>query len=424
MKELRSPRSADHAPVSALDLRQQAAGQRSGELAGSTTSDVDVSGPHATRGSARRIVHVVAAYPPALGGMEYAAQALARNQYKLGLRVSVLTSDHGRNEMPPEQEPFPVARLKSFIFAHTPVIPSLLYELFGVDRESIIHLHVGPAYTPEIVWLYARLRKVRYVVHAHGADVTPSGWAGPLLKPYKKVLLRRVFRDAGTIIVPTDDFRSLVCSRYCIPPERVVVVAHGTDHEIVQHPKALSAKEEDRRLLFVGRLSPQKNLPLLLRTVAMYMKKYDRDIQLTMVGEGDMRPTIEAEILRLGLTAMAALPGAFCGETLESIYKNSDLLLLTSFEESFGLVLIEAMTKALPIVSVNIHSVRNVVANGVNGLLVEPTPEALAEAIHAMLTDREFYAEVSRNNLTKSRKYGWKAAVEEISRIYDKLFFD
>jgi glycosyltransferase involved in cell wall biosynthesis len=372
-------------------------------------------------GAARKIVHVVATYPPALGGMEYAARALARSQCTLGMRVSVLTSDQGQNEMPREQEPFPVTRLRSFVVAHTPVIPSLPYELFGIDRESIVHLHVCPAYTPEAVWLCAKLRNSRYVAHVHGADVMPSGWAGPLLKPYKKVLLRRVLSDAAAIIVPTDDYQNLVCSKYRIPPERVVVIPHGTDHEIVQQPKSLGDERKERRLLFVGRLSLQKNLPLLVQAVAMYVKRYDSDIQLTMVGEGDIRPAIEAEIDRLGLATKAALPGAFYGAALESIYNASDLLLLTSINESFGLVLVEAMTKALPIISVNIPAVRNVVTSGVNGLLVESTPEALAEAIHIMLTDRDFYLEVSKNNLIKSHDYDWTAVAEEISRVYDNL---
>jgi glycosyltransferase involved in cell wall biosynthesis len=416
-----SRRSSAHTTGSCPPPRKEAVRQRSDEPAGGIMSGIDMPLPQAMNGSAEKIVHVTASYPPALGGMERTAQALARHQCELGMRVSVLTSDQGRNEMPPEREPFPVTRLKSFVVAHTPIIPGLLHELFGVDRTSIIHLHLCQAYTPETVWLCARLRNIRYVVHAHGADVMASGWAGPLLKPYKKVLIRRVLRDAGAVIVPTDDYRNLICSKYCIPPERVVVVPNGSDHEIVQQSKSIGAERKERRLLFVGRLSIQKNLPLLLRAVAMYIEKYDSDIQLTMVGEGEMRPAIEAEIHRLGLAANAALPGAFCGETLETIYKTSDLFLLTSFEESFGLVLVEAMTKALPIVSVNIPSVRNVVTSGVNGLLVEPTPEAVAEAIHSMLTDREFYSEVSRCNLAKSHDYRWKAAAEEISKIYDRL---
>ena len=102
--------------------------------------------------SDRSIVHVVARYPPGLGGVEKVVQYLARNQHQLGTQVKVLTSNQGRNELQPEDEPFPVTRLRSFIIARTPIIPGLLARLFTLDRGSIVHLHISRAYTPEVVW--------------------------------------------------------------------------------------------------------------------------------------------------------------------------------------------------------------------------------------------------------------------------------
>jgi glycosyltransferase involved in cell wall biosynthesis len=115
------------------------------------------------------------------------------------------------------------------------------------------------------------------------------------------------------------------------------------------------------------------------------------------------------------------LLGALHGEALQSTYRDSDLLLLTSTNESFGLVLVEAMTKGLPIVSVNIPAVPNVVINGENGLLAESTPEAVADAIHTLLTDIAFYSVVSNNNIAKSREYDWKVIVEKLAAIYESV---
>ena len=382
---------------------------------------MDVFGSHVADSSTREIVHISARYPPALGGVENVAQALVRQQYKNGMQVRVLTSDQlDKNEMPDEQEVFPVARLKSFSVANTPILPSLPYRLFIMDRESIVHLHIAQAYVPEIVWLCARTRRIPYVAHFH-SDVIPSGLAGFLLKPYKKILLRRVLRDASMVIVPTDDYRDLVCSKFGIRFDRVAVVPNGSDHRIVKAPKSLSKTGRESQLIFVGRLALQKNIPLLLRAIAAYQERYDSKIHLTIVGEGDMRPAIEAEIDQLGLGSTVSLPGAFHGAALESMYEVSDLLLLTSIFESFGLVLIEAMTKALPIVSVNIPAVRNVVTSGVNGLLVESAPEAVAEAIHALLADEELYAKISMNNLAKSHDYTWSATARQVSLIYDAV---
>src|SRR6185437_5029422 len=135
----------------------------------------------------------------------------------------------------------------------------------------------------------------------------------------------------------------------------------------------------------------------------------------------DLRHVIESEINHLEIGSMVRLVGARYGAALESMYEESDLFILTSIFESFGLVLVEAMTKALPIVSVYIPAVRNVVFDGENGLLVESAPEALADAVHRLLTDRDFYAKVSINNLTASQRYTWEAVVNKISDVYRSL---
>lgn len=365
-------------------------------------------------------MHVVPRYPPALGGMETAVHAIVHKQHETDVPVQVITSDYGAKNTPIEHEEFPVRRLKCINVANTPIMPGLPFRLFALNRRSIVHLHIAQAYTPELVWLVAKLRQVKYVAHFH-ADVIPSGRAGILLEPYKKLVLSRVLRDAAKVLVPTEDYKDLVRAKYRIPPDRVAVVDNGTDHRIVDEPKSLPEQEKTAKLLFVGRLAIQKNIALMLEAIAAYRDKYGTDIQLSIVGEGDLRSDIESRISQLQLGSMVRLVGTRYGAELESMYEESDVFILTSVFESFGLVLVEAMAKALPIVSVYIPAVRNVVFDGENGLLVDSTPQALADAIHQLLTDKDFYAKVSINNLAASHRYTWEAVVDKISAAYDSL---
>jgi glycosyltransferase involved in cell wall biosynthesis len=356
--------------------------------------------------------------------MEQVVQSLARHQHRLGMRVRVLTSDDGKNDLPREDEPFPVSRLKSVYLAHTPVIPNLLPRLLSLERGAVIHLHISCAYTPEIVWLWAKLRGRRYVAHVH-LDVLPSGRAGSLLAPYKRFCLRPVLRGAAVVLVPTPDYQKLIRDKYAIPPSRIVVIKNATDHRIAERPRSLKRKEAarkeaaQRRLLFVGRLAAQKNIPLMLEAIACYVKRHGSHLRLSIVGDGEMRSAVQSHIDRLALREIVTLRGPLHGEALQSAYEDSDLLLLTSTNESFGLVLIEAMTKGLPIVSVNIPAVRDVVMSGENGLLAESTPEAVADAIHTLLADEALYSEVSRNNLEKARDYEWNVVTNDLATVYD-----
>ena len=93
--------------------------------------------------------------------------------------------------------------------------------------------------------------------------------------------------------------------------------------------------------------------------------------------------------------------------------------MLTSNQESFGLVFIEAMTKGVPIVSVDIPAVRNVVTDGVNGILAQQDPESVADAIRAVLADPARYERMSKDNLAKARNYDWDAVASEmITKVY------
>jgi glycosyltransferase involved in cell wall biosynthesis len=366
----------------------------------------------------RPVTHVVSNYPPALGGMEQVVQSLARQQVDLGLAVNVVTSDQGHG--PPEREPFPVVRLKSFTVAHTTIIPGLMSALSKVDPHGLIHLHISMAYVPEVVRIVARRAGLPYVAHVH-IDVLSSGRAGFLLGPYKRLLLGPDLRSAAAVIVPTPDYRAIIHEKYEVPRERIAVIPNGTDHRIAQLPKEPPRADREIRLLFVGRLSVQKNIPLMLDSMAAYLRTGGRKATLTVIGDGPEKSKTLSMIERLGLTGAVTLLGTLHGPDLESQYERADALILTSTNESFGLVLIEAMTKGLPIVTVDIPAVRNVVADGVNGLLAPQNPEAIADSIQRLFSDDGLYSALSGHNLSEARGYSWDATATAVSSVYDSL---
>ena len=195
----------------------------------------------------------------------------------------------------------------------------------------------------------------------------------------------------------------------------------SSDLAIVPVARQAPGPEREIRLLFVGRLSVQKNLPLLLESFAALLKRSDRAVSLTVVGDGPERHRMVSTIERLGLGGTVRLLGTLRGPDLESQYLGADALLLTSTNESFGLVLIEAMTKGLPIVTVDIPAVRNVVSDGVHGLLAEPEAEQVAAAIERLFGDEALYCAVSRNNLDAARQYSWTSVADAFSKLYDSI---
>lgn len=363
------------------------------------------------------VCHVTPSYPPQLGGLEKVVEVLAAMETGFGLRTSVITSDQGTAAgTTPGQ--VPVTRLKSFVFANTTFMPALYWKLVRLPADSIVHLHITQAFTPEMVWLAAKTRKFAYTAHVH-LDVPPLGPMGFLLESYKSLLLKRVLRGASRVIVPTDDYKKLMIEKYQLAPEHIAVVPNGTDHTILKSAK--KAPQSRLELLFVGRLSPQKNLPLLLQALSYYAATYTKDFRLTIAGSGELQAALESQAAEYGLSEHVTFAGSLSGKDLENAYKSADIFLLSSFVESFGIVLVEAMTKGLPIVSTDIPAVRNVVQDGTNGILVAQEPQAFAAGIHRIASDKKLYEQMSSSNLKRASAYEWEKITGKFIRTYKEM---
>lgn len=367
-----------------------------------------------------QVTHVTGYYPPHLGGMEQMVAKLAEMQCESGMEVHVLTSDQGCKgaRRPSLEQDWPkVRRLWSAYIMHTPIIPGLMVRLLRIRRNDIVHVHIAHAYTPEAVLLAAKLKGFRYLAHMH-LDALPSQRLGYAVLPiYKRLVLRAVLQNAAKVIVPTIGYMDMVHEKYGVPCERIFVIPNATDHAITGS-KSLSGDKDPVRILFVGRLVVQKNIPLLLSAMKDYTERYERQIDLSIVGDGDQKDYIDKMIVSLELHDIVTMKGSLFGNDLEREFFESDIFVLCSTHESFGIVLIEAMAKGLPIVAVDILGVSDVVGNGVNGLLTAGDPSSLADAIHGLIDSDQLYCEISANNVANARKYTWESVRSLLSQVY------
>lgn len=365
--------------------------------------------------AAARIVHISSSYPPKLGGLEMVVQALAGTQSRMGHNVTVITSNQGATEDELFRDDFTVFRLKSFVFANTIIMPTLFFKLLRLKRDDTAHIHIVQAYTPEVVWLASKIKDFRYVAHIH-LDVPPKGPMGIILESYKSLSLRRVLHGASSVIVPTSDYKTLAIKKYGLPAEKVFVVPNATDHKVSSIPK--SAPGKNLNLLFVGRLSFQKDISFLLQALAQYAEKYGRNFHFRIAGDGELKQQLQEESSKLNLNDVVEFVGPLSYSVLEDAYKKADLFLLSSIRESFGLVLVEAMAKGVPIVSTNIPAVRDVVRNHKNGLLTRHDKTEFTEAIRTLATDAKKYETISANNIQNAKKYDWDKVCKKLDEIY------
>jgi glycosyltransferase involved in cell wall biosynthesis len=361
-------------------------------------------------------VHVTAHYPPFLGGLEKVVQALVDYRNTLGLDVSVLTArDRPRmseylGEASPDGEN-QVRHLRSWEVAHTAIIPGLPIELLTMPRSAIVHLHVSQAFVPESVYVAHLLRGLPYVAHLH-IDAGPSGRAGVLLRAYKPLVLRPVLRSAARVVVFTRAQRSAVAAKYGVDAARVAVIPNGVDQRFFYSGRRLVGARP--RLLFVGRLSLQKNLPLLLNALAGVSEYFET----TLVGDGELEGKLRNLAASLGLQNIR-FQGRADGVELQDLYRNADVFVLPSEREGMPLVLLEAMAMGLPVVATDIPGNRDVIAHGTNGILVPPNDApALRMALKSITADPSRYQGMSAESRRIASRYSWAKIGARFERLY------
>ncbi len=155
---------------------------------------------------------------------------------------------------------------------------------------------------------------------------------------------------------------------------------------------ALPAREHPPRVMFVGRLAPEKNLHLWLE-VAGRVATLMPAVQFDIIGGGAQRPALEARARQLGLCASVTFHGAKPRAALPEAYTRASVLLLTSDHEGFGRVLVEAMAAGVPIVSTRTAGAREVLGDGEVGILAPiGDAEALAAGVLRLLSDATYRA--------------------------------
>lgn len=200
--------------------------------------------------------------------------------------------------------------------------------------------------------------------------------------------------------------------------DRVVAPSHATARELAEDygardvaviPNGVTLPEEPmadagapRRpftILYAGRLRTRKAVAVLLEAFARLRERVP-EAGLTVVGDGEQRPALEAQAKRLGIAGLraGARPGERAGgvrfegarphDAMPAYYRAADVFCLPSLYEGFPLAIVEAMAAGLPVVATAVAGVPEAVADGVTGRVVPAEDaDALAEALAALAAD-------------------------------------
>jgi glycosyltransferase involved in cell wall biosynthesis len=362
----------------------------------------------------RTILQITPYYPPHLGGLERVVEHLAN---QLGQRhdVRVITTALGADGAARRDGAgrVTVRRHRAVEVAHTALAPGLPVSLaLRAPRNAVLHLHCAHALMPELVALTARMRRQRFILHFH-LDVDASGRFGRLLPAYKKHVFGRALRAAAGVIVLTEAQGAFVRDTYGVRAERVYVVPNGVGASYFMPVR--EAAERPLRLLYVGRLSAQKNVARLLDAMVLLREP----VRLRIVGDGELREKLEARAAELGLKDVE-FSGGLLGEDLVRAYTDADAFVLPSDKEGMPLVALEAMAAALPVIATDVPGNAELLAEV--GLLAAPEPVALAAAIDSIAADPSLRLRLAERSAAAAPDYSWEAVAARVEQVYADVY--
>jgi glycosyltransferase involved in cell wall biosynthesis len=247
-------------------------------------------------------------------------------------------------------------------------------------RPDVIHVHFAVPSGP-LAWGLSRLTGIPYVLTAHLGDV-PDGvpektgrwfrWVYPFTPP--------VWRGAARVAAVSEYTRSLARQHY---PVDIQVIPNGVDLSELD-PGPICAGRPPT-ITFAGRFMPQKNPLLFVQTLAGLKHLPWR---CAMIGDGPLRPEVEAAIQAAGLQERISLPGWVTPEEVASSFARSDILFMPSLSEGLPVVGVRALALGLAVVASRVGGFVDLVEQGVNGYLFEPEDAAgFSRALTELLSE-------------------------------------
>jgi glycosyltransferase involved in cell wall biosynthesis len=372
-----------------------------------------------------RILHIGKYFPPVTGGMERFLADLVAAQQAEGHEVEVLVHQHERsaNEAdPPWLMRCPVW-LRLFFAPISPRFPFWLHRALRRFDPDVIHIHM-PNVSPFWLLLLASARKRTWVIHWH-SDVEPSRFklALRLGYPHYSIFERALLEGADSILVTS---RQYLDASKALQPwlHKCHVVPLGVDPARlpdVSEPAMQGLWQgKGLRILAVGRLSYYKGFGTLVQAVIG-----QRGRELVIIGEGEERAAIERLLARAGNPANIRLAGELDDDAVLRYMASCDVFCLPSRErtEAFGIVLLEAMRYAKPILASDLagSGVTWVARNGQNAVLVR-TDDVLAwraalDDIHEHPSQRRLMGLLGRQRY--EREFDIARVSERITKLYD-----
>jgi len=295
---------------------------------------------------------------------------------------------------------------------------------------DVIHIHDVRSFQSMIIFHYARKHNIPYVLQAHGSLPRIGRWRKikmllDVLFGYK--LLKNASRVIALSEVEADQYKAMG-----VPEEKIVIIPNGIDlSEYAELPpkgtfkKKFNIPDDKKIILYLGRIHKIKGIDFLVKAYAHLINEMNfKDAVLVIAGPDDgYLSEVKSLVQGLGVSNSVVFTGPLYGKDKISAYVDSEVYVLPSRYEIWGMTVLEAYACSKPVIASKVGGLKDLVNNGETGLLFEPgNVEQLARNILYLLNDNDEAKEMGlkgkefvKENLTI------ESVVTKLEKVYEEI---
>ena len=253
------------------------------------------------------------------------------------------------------------------------------------------------------------------IVHVHATDFDRSGGK---VNPTVYQIEKNGFEAADKIITVSNLTRNTVIEKYGISPGKVVTIYNAV--EPLSDEERMRAKRgiNDKVVTFLGRITLQKGPEYFIEAAHRVLQKMD-NVRFVMAGSGDMMRRMIRRAARLGITDKFHFTGFLKGDDVYQMFSLSDVYVMPSVSEPFGISPLEAMQSNVPVIISYQSGVSEILKHAIKVNFWDI--DAMADAIYGILNYRALSDYIKKYGKEEVDNLKWENSAVHVKEVYDTL---
>ncbi len=253
------------------------------------------------------------------------------------------------------------------------------------------------------------------IVHVHATEFDRSG---ENINQAVYDIEKRGMEAADKIFTVSNYTKNLVTGRYGIPASKVTTIYNAVD-ESYENPVHIQSRPTKEKIVsFLGRITYQKGPEYFVEAAHKVLQK-TKNVRFVIAGSGDMSNKIVRQVARLGISTKLNFAGFLKGEEVKRLFSMTDVYVMPSVSEPFGIAPLEALQLKVPVIISKQSGVSEVLKHAIKVDFWDIN--ALSEAIYGMLEYRSLSTMAGKNGKDEVSKMKWEDVGAKISDVYDSI---